>query len=221
MSILLSTLLEELPSELSNYLNNDPQLQSSCNQYLLDLLVNDDLLSTETFTTTTTSKNKTLIEEIAELDESQRNINVELSSITNENRDLILEISDDLNNVETSFKLEYPQEVESMLKTLEQGNFHININEKLTSNIKVNNSILSKIDSVLDFLELPTLCKVCILQGNYLESLEISILVQALVIRIPKVGDISTNSSPSRTRVELMVKGLIKLLNTNLKQIMC
>jgi hypothetical protein len=218
MSILLSTLLEELPSELSNYLNNDPQLQSSCNQYLLDLLVNDDLLSTETFTTTTTSKNKTLIEEIAELDESQRNINVELSSITNENRDLILEISDDLNNVETSFKLEYPQEVESMLKTLEQGNFHININEKLTSNIKVNNSILSKIDSVLDFLELPTLCKVCILQGNYLESLEISILVQALVIRFPKLVIFQQIHHQVEQELKLMVKGLIKLLNTNLKQ---
>ena len=218
MSILLSTLLEELPSELSNYLNNDPQLQSSCNQYLLDLLVNDDLLSTETFTTTTTSKNKTLIEEIAELDESQRNINVELSSITNENRDLILEISDDLNNVETSFKLEYPQEVESMLKTLEQGNFHININEKLTSNIKINNSILSKIDSVLDFLELPTLCKVCILQGNYLESLEISILVQALVIRFPKLVIFQQIQHQVEQELKLMVKGLIKLLNTNLKQ---
>ena len=218
MSILLSTLLEELPSELSNYLNNDPQLQSSCNQYLLDLLVNDDLLSTETFTTTTTSKNKTLIEEIAELDESQRNINVELSSITNENRDLILEISDDLNNVETSFKLEYPQEVESMLKTLEQCNFHININEKLTSNIKVNNSILSKIDSVLDFLELPTLCKVCILQGNYLESLEISILVQALVIRFPKLVIFQQIHHQVEQELKLMVKGLIKLLNTNLKQ---
>ena len=218
MSILLSTLLEQLPSELSNYLNNDPQLQSSCNQYLLDLLVNDDLLSTETYTTTTTSKNKTLIEEIAELDESQRNINVELSSITNENRDLILEISDDLNNVETSFKLEYPQEVDSMLKILEQGNFHININEKLTSNIKINNSILSKIDSVLDFLELPTLCKVCILQGNYLESLEISILVQALVIRFPKLVIFQQIQHQVEQELKLMVKGLIKLLNTNLKQ---
>lgn len=218
MSILLSTLLEELPPELSDYLDNDPLLQSSCNQYLLDLLVNDDLLSTETYTTTTTSKKKTLIEAIAELDESQRNINLELSSITNENRSLILEISDDLNTLETSFKGDYPQHVDAMLATLEHGNFHVNINDKLTSNIKVNNSILSKIDSVLDFLELPTLCKVCILQGNYQESLEISILVQAFVIRFPKLAIFQQIHQQVEQELKLMVKGLIKLLNTNLKQ---
>lgn len=77
---------------------------------------------------------------------------------------------------------------------------------------------MNNIDSVLDILELPTLCKLCILQGNYQESLEISTYIQSLMIRYPKITLFKTINEQIDYELKVMIKGLIKLLNTNLKQ---
>lgn len=216
MSILLDTLSKNIDLEVLGYLNADENLRSNVEDYLLELLVNDDLLSTETFTTTSTSK-RTLIEEIAELDLQLREINTKLALITNANRDLIIDINDDLHKVEETVSNEYGVQLEVMLKEI-KNNHSLQVNEKLTNTINVNNSILTNIDSILDLLELPTLCRLCILQGNYQELLEISHLAKSLVIRYPKVSIFASINAQVEIELKLMVKGLVKLLNTNLKQ---
>lgn len=215
-NILLQTLSNDLPSELQQLLQ-DESMKSTCEQYLTQLLINDDLLSTETFTTTTDNHQKTLIEEIADLDQEFYNINNKLSVITNENRDLIIDINQDLNDVHENLNHKYHQQVNQITKHFDEK-FQINLSDTLLKNITRNNLLLSKIDSVLDILELPTLCKLCILQGNYHEALEISIMVKSLIIRFPKLVIFDKINQQVEIELKLMVKGLIKLLNTNLKQ---
>lgn len=229
--LLLDTLIEGLDEENVQLLNENPDFYKDSENFLLDLLINDNLLSTDPFTTSTTpstagdnnnntSHRKTLTEEIAELDSSQHQINTKLSTLTNTNRDLIIDISNDLQYVNHQLTNEYQQYLDSLLKML--GN-DLKIDPIISqfnvkSNISINNTILYKIDSVLDILELPTLCKLCILQGNYQESLEISIYIQSLVIRYPKITLFRQIHEKIDYELKVMVKGLIKLLNTNLKQ---
>ena len=73
-------------------------------------------------------------------------------------------------------------------------------------------------DFILDILELPTLCKLCILQGNYQESLEISMYAKSLIIRFPNLQIFKTIAEQIDNELHLMLKGLIKLLNTDLRQ---
>lgn len=237
--ILLDTLKDELDPLLVELLVNDLQLRNDSEVYLLDLLINDDLLSTDSYTTTTNiylnkgaTNKRNLTEEIAELDLQNRQINVELSSITNNNRDLIIDISKDLKLVDEQLHTQLINEIDHALQLVNKDvapdkdtnksstheKFSININERLGNSIKINNSILSNIDSVLDILELPAICKLCILHGNYQEALEISMLAQTLVIRFPKLVTFQKILHQVEQELELMVRGLIKLLNTNLKQ---
>lgn len=231
--ILLDTLLEDLEPTLAEFLKSNSELRQISEQYLVDLLINDDLLCTDTYTTTSKSSNtdvsnvesqsRTLTEEIAELDLQQREIKMQLASITNNHRDLIIDISNDLTSIREDVNSGFDKEIRSMIKILDMENsngdkFEIPENERLNNSMITYNSILSNIDSVLDLLELPTLCKVCILQGNYQESLEISILVQTLVIRFPNLTIFQNIHYQVEQELKLMVKGLIKLLNTNLRQ---
>lgn len=89
---------------------------------------------------------------------------------------------------------------------------------KLYTQIESNRSILANIDSVLDMLEIPTLCKLCILQGNYQESLEILTMVQSLLIRFPSINIFKTVNRQVEQELQMMVKGLVRLLGGNLKQ---
>jgi hypothetical protein len=212
---LLQTLGAELAPELQHALSDDT-MKRSCEEYLGKLLVNDDLLSTENFTTTTENDKKTIIEEVAELDQESRRVNDELASITNTNRDLIIDINDDLQKFHTTFTLVLPRQIETVVKALD-SKVCVTINEKLVRNVDVNNTILTNMDSILDILELPTLCKLCVLQGNYHEALEVSILVKSLMIKFPKLAIFHDISDQVEHELLLMVKGLIKLLNTDLK----
>ena len=226
--LLLDSLKDGLDDQYVHLLDQNPEFYKDAEDYLLELLINDDLLSTDPFTTSTTpstiedsaSSKKTLTEEIAELDLSQYQISTKLSSLTNSNRDLIIDISNDLQFVNHQLTNEYQQYSDNLLKIL--GN-ELKIEPivsqfNIKSNISINNTILYKIDSVLDILELPTLCKLCILQGNYQESLEISIYIQSLMIRYPKISLFKQIHQKIDHELKVMIKGLIKLLNTNLKQ---
>ena len=152
---------------------------------------------------------------------SQHEINNKLSTITNSNRDLIIDISNDLQFINHQITKEYNQNTENLVKSI-TGDFRIDSSTSnyfnLKTNISINNTILNNIDSVLDILELPTLCKLCILQGNYQESLEISTYIQSLMIRYPKIILFKTINEQIDYELKVMIKGLIKLLNTNLKQ---
>lgn len=227
--LLLNTLKDDLEPHLVQCLENDPQLVQDSQRYLQELLINDDLLSTDVYTTTTgndgAAHKKTLIEEIAEFDHQYSQINAELASITNNNRDLIIDTSRDLKSVDDYIAAGLSGELEQVVKILATDNqkkgadrFLVSVNDRLNTSVKSNTSVLSNIDSVLDILELPTICKLCILQGNFQESLEISMLAQTLVIRFPKLMIFRIIQSQVDQELQLMVKGLIKLLNTNLKQ---
>ncbi|CAX43874.1 conserved oligomeric Golgi complex component, putative [Candida dubliniensis CD36] len=223
-SLLLETLQEGLDDEYIQLLNSDSTFAQDAEKYLSELLVNDDLLSTDPYTTASGESSyhkKTLTEEIAELDMSQHEINAKLSTITNSNRDLIIDISNDLQFINHQITKEYSHHTENLVKSI-TGEFRIDLSTSnhfnLKTNVSINNTILNNIDSVLDILELPTLCKLCILQGNYQESLEISTYIQSLMIRYPKITLFKTINEQIDYELKVMIKGLIKLLNTNLKQ---
>lgn len=219
--ILLDKLIEDLDPHLKSYIEKDPKIRQLSQDYLQNLFENENLISTEIFTTTNdldSKRTKTLTEEIAELDEYKRNADIKLSDITNENRDSIVEISENLKNINQTITTEMKDKVESMIKEMDNFQYEINISDQLTSSIETNTSMLSNIDSILDLLELPTLCKICILQGNYQESLDISMLAKTLIAKFPKISIFQKINNQINKELNLMIKNLIKLLNTNLKQ---
>lgn len=217
-NILLDSLIEDLDDNLKTYLTSNPQLRQKSESYLENLLVNENLLSTDQFTTINndTSNSKTLTEEIAELDDQQRLADIKLARITNENRDLIIDISQNLKFINETITSDMKHEVNNI--KLDDKKFDIPMNDQLFNSIQINTSILSNIDSILDLLELPTLCKICILQGNYQEALEISVLAKTLTIKFPKILIFHKIYHQVKLELHLMIKNLIKLLNTNLKQ---
>lgn len=220
LTLLLQTLAEGLDPLLKAALD-DPNLRLLAENYLLDLLLHDDLLSTDSYRTSSSETGpRTLIEEIAELDNIHRHTNVELAAVANENRDLIVDVSSNIASIHSQIGTGLSDELELVQKALESvpSKFQVHVSEKLDGSISVNNSVLANIDPVLDLLELPTLCKLCIVQGNYQELLEVSLLAQTLVIRFPKLNTFQRIHWQVQQELGLMVRGLIKLLNTNLKQ---
>lgn len=222
MSLLLDELLQLLEPKLRDNLTSDSETRNEVARYLESLLINDDLLSTETFTTNyTKSKKRTLIEEIAELDHKYRQTDIKLTAITNENKTTIIEINQDLNAINKDITINYADNVKRIKEIITKESViksKVVVNEKLISAIKTTSTVLSNVDSVLDYLELPTLCKLCISQGNYQESLEISMTAQALTIKYPNFVIFRHIRNQVEQELKLMVNGLIKLLNTNLKQ---
>lgn len=225
MSLLLETLTENLDPSLANHLATNKSLSQVADSYLQDLLINDQLLSTDTFTTTSEldalgGQKKTLTEEIAELDLQLRQIDLQLAALTNSNRDLIVDVSQDLKSATNKIEVRLEKEMSGMIHSLKDSHIRIDAKsaEKHTASITLNNAVLSNIDSVLDILELPTLCRLCIMQGNYQEALEISTLVKMLIIKFPKLATFHKIQLQIEKELQLMVRGLIKLLNTNLKQ---
>ncbi|KAI5962711.1 hypothetical protein KGF57_001445 [Candida theae] len=223
-SILLDSLKDDLDDVHRNTLEKtDTELYKSSQKFLEDLLINDELLSTDQFTTTTTttpsSNNKphakNVTQEIAELDLQQHQINKQLSSLTDSHKDLIIDVNHDLNEINNSLTNDYQKAVSALKRNISfDSKLHVSDHHYKSNQ----NSILSNIDTVLDILELPTLCRLCILQGNYQESLEISILIKSLIIRFPKLSIFKIVSDQIELELQHMLKGLIKLLNTNLKQ---
>lgn len=218
-SILLDTLKEGLDPGLSAMLEKDQDLKKDTQKYLEELLVNLELLSTEMFTSSTESKGKNLVEEIAELDHQLRQIEIQLASIANENRDLIVGVSEDVRHVQNTLGDELNKNISAMKQGFESK---IAIENKTVKRIghaiSANNSVLRNMDSILDIYELPTLCGLCIMQGNYQEALEILTLVKMLVVKFPNLKTFKQLQVQIDNELKLMVRGLIKLLNTNLKQ---
>lgn len=218
-SILLDTLKEGLDPGLSAMLEKDQDLKKDTQKYLEELLVNLELLSTEMFTSSTESKGKNLVEEIAEFDHQLRQIEIQLASIANENRDLIVGVSEDVRHVQNTLGDELNKNISAMKQGFESK---IAIDNKTVKRIghaiSANNSVLRNMDSILDIYELPTLCGLCIMQGNYQEALEILTLVKMLVVKFPNLKTFKQLQVQIDNELKLMVRGLIKLLNTNLKQ---
>lgn len=229
MDILIDTLVLGLDPTLQQKITDDPEIREESKKYLQEMLLNTELLSTETYTTNTTTsessdRKRTLTEEIAELDEEQRKLGLKLISITNEKQDMIIDVSNDISLIRKRLDKDFNEVTNSMVNTIGMSDsnnshrFEVQRNEKLNSSIKSDSTILSNIDSVLDILELPTICRLCILQGNYQEALEVSMLVQSFTIRFPKISILNKILQQVQVELKQMVKGLVRLLNTNLKQ---
>lgn len=222
--ILLENVIQDVDPRIKAQLENDPEKKQFAIDYLRELFQNDNLLSTDVFTTTTNdspNRQKTLTEEIAELDDQQHKANIELANITNSNRDLIIGISEDLKlineNVTVNIKAQVDQ-IQSLLNHKDNEVSQNTTNESLAYLTDKDSAILANIDSILDLLELPSLCKICTLQGNYQEALEISLLAKSLKVKFPGVSIFTKINTQINMELQLIIKNLIKLLNTNLKQ---
>ncbi|OBA22323.1 hypothetical protein METBIDRAFT_150969 [Metschnikowia bicuspidata var. bicuspidata NRRL YB-4993] len=221
--LLIDCLKENLDPELASKLETDETLRSETAKYINDLLVNDQLLSTDLFASTSSAVpgKTTLTEEIAELDLRARQIDMELARTTNENRDLIINVSQDLKAASVKIHSRLDAEIDAILVNIRDMHVKWDMPAKTRAAEKAaaaSNSVLFDFDSVLDVLELPTLCKLCILQGNYQEALEISMTVKMLIIKFPTLQTFRMIEDKIKAELQIMVKGLIKLLNTNLKQ---
>lgn len=225
-SLLLETLKDGLDPALAARLSNEPELRNDAEKYLQDILVNEQIFSTESFTTTSALKDdagasqKTMTEEIAELDFQLRQVELKLAALTDDNRDLIIDISMDLKNVNNKIHTDFEQEINALNTSLASIKTSLDTRsmEKLSSAIHSSNSILSSLDSILDIYELPALCGLCIMQGNYQEALEIATMVKMLLIKFPHLKTFTALQQQINKAMDAMVKGLIRLLNTNLKQ---
>lgn len=216
MSLLLDTVVAD--DDALKLIITDEGMRQISQEYLEQLLVNENLLSTDVFTSNSQSNTKTLTEEIAELDEQQRLADIKLSDITNDNRDTIIRISESLKTMNMRITHDIKTDVKQLLKMVDFDASLHPVNDHLNQSIGLNTSALNNIDSILDLLELPTLCKICILQGNYQEALDISILVNTLMIKYVKMPVFHKINESIKQELHFMVERLVKVLNTNLKQ---
>lgn len=231
-ALLVDSLKDLLDPALVESLSSNETLRQEAEEYLNGLLSNDQLFSTEQFTaatsTTSDSRPVTLVEEIAELDQALRQIDLKLADKAAENRELIVEVSADLANVASQFEFRLKNEAQAILsglrdvgsdnKSTSKSSLKLHFNGPQDHSISSSSSLLLKMDSVLDVLELPTLCRLCIMQGNYHEALEVAMLVKMHVIKLPNLSTFKVLEKKIDVELRSMVRGLVKLLNTNLKQ---
>lgn len=225
--LLIDTLKEDLDPYIAEQLNTNKELRNVAETYLQEILVNKQLLSTDVFTTTSEldsdkskEQTKTITEEIAELESRQRQLDVKLGEITNENRDTVIGVSQNLNTATSKIENDLELEILTILKNLDEQKISLNSRntEKNVRAMASDYSILMNVDSILDIFELPTLCRLCIMQGNYQEALEIATLVKMFAIKYSKLDTFRIMQLQIEQELRLMTKGIIKLLNTNLKQ---
>lgn len=231
-ALLIDSLKDLLDPALVESLSSNDSLRQEAEEYLGGLLSNDQLFSTEQFTAATSTNSEsrpvTLVEEIAELDQALRQIDLKLASKATENRELIVDVSSDLVDVASQLEFRLKNEAQAILsglrevgsdgKSSSRNSVKIHLNGLQDNVISSSSSLLLKMDSVLDVLELPTLCRLCIMQGNYHEALEVAMLVKMHVIKLPNLSTFKVLEKKIDIELRAMVRGLVKLLNTNLKQ---
>lgn len=225
--LLIDTLKEDLDPYYADQLSSNKELRQVAESYLQEILVNKQLLSTDVFTTTSESdadkskeKTKTITEEIAELESRQRQLDDQLGKITNEHRDTVIGVSQNLDTAMSKIETDLELEIQKILKDLDDQKVSLNSRstEKNVRAMSSDNTILMNVDSILDIFELPTLCRLCIMQGNYQEALEVATLVKMFAIKYSKLDTFRIMQLQIEQELRLMTKGIIKLLNTNLKQ---
>lgn len=230
-SLLVDSLKQHLDPSIVQALEDNDSLRNEAEQYLGGLLANDLLFSTEQFTAATSSlesRPPTLVEEIAELDQALRQIDLKLAQTATENGELIVDVSRDLDTVASQLDSRLKNETLAILSSLRDIAHNTSSGAKHAqkqlssggsgSDVVSASAVLLRMDSVLDVLELPTLCRLCIMQGNYHEALEVAMLVKMHVINFPKLATFKALDVKIDAELRVMVKGLVKLLNTNLKQ---
>ncbi|QPG77060.1 hypothetical protein FOA43_004458 [Brettanomyces nanus] len=79
-------------------------------------------------------------------------------------------------------------------------------------------TVLHNMDRIMDILELPSLANACVKSGHYGECVEIASHVRRLSIRYSEMTLISKVEGDIQQEIKEMINGLVRLLNTDLKQ---
>lgn len=78
--------------------------------------------------------------------------------------------------------------------------------------------ILYNLGEIDDILRLPTYARACVKSGNYGECVEIASQVRRLAIRYSEMPLIQSVEEELQVEIQEMINGLVRLLNTGLKQ---
>ncbi|ANZ76117.1 BA75_02111T0 [Komagataella pastoris] len=216
----LKVLLDTLASDL------DPQdkllLADANNQgeilAFLDVMLSQDaesLLTPAQPSSSFEANAKNVMEELAELDNSQRALEKQIKDQLLKNIDLVIESNNEVNQyldlfqqIDRSIYDMKGQREDEELKNL--GNLNVEI--------EISSSVLNSIDDVMDILELPALTNICIKNGHYSECVDISSHLRRLCIRFPHLEVMKKVETDTQSEITIMINGLLKLLTTNLKQ---
>ncbi|ESX01987.1 hypothetical protein KL918_005037 [Ogataea parapolymorpha] len=241
--LLLETLWNELPTEVENLLDTSEAYKTDALKFLTDLLDQDrseTLLSTNVKPSFETEHSgHTLIERIAELESSQRILEAQIKKCVHSNLNNSLKLNKVYTDCVSMFKNDFNEcreflstnfsksedamdtqqkSEESNWKDLLKTQHPYSKHEQLQENRQSSSIILSKMDNIMDILELPALANACVKTGHYAECVEIASHVRRLSIRYSDIAIIQRVEHDVQLEIREMVNGLIRLLNTDLRQ---
>ncbi|KAG7922328.1 hypothetical protein KL905_002350 [Ogataea polymorpha] len=241
--ILLETLWNELPGEVENLLDTSEAYKTDALKFLNDLLDQDrseTLLSTNVKPSFEAEHSgQTLIERIAELESSQRILETKIKKCVHSNLNSSLKLNKVYTDCVSMFKNDFNEcreflstnfsrsedamdtqqkSEESNWKDLLKIQHPHSKHEQLQENRQSSSLILSKMDNIMDILELPALANACVKTGHYAECVEIASHVRRLSIRYSDIAIIQRVEHDVQLEIREMVNGLIRLLNTDLRQ---
>ncbi|ODQ83129.1 hypothetical protein BABINDRAFT_81227 [Babjeviella inositovora NRRL Y-12698] len=233
LDLLLETLSEDMSPEMASLLA-DPAVHADCVVYLDTLFssLSDLLLSSlppsMSDTGTTQETHKTIVEEIAELSSKQRSLEARLKECTVSKSLAIVESSVNLFTFYEGFQTKFDNKMGTLqteIKAVKSQKWKQPVPESKLMNVDSTINILNNLPLLTDLLELPSLIKICIKQGNYLEALEINLFIKRLLIRFSSSEARNSHISilhkiQRQVALELneMMLGLLNLLSNDLKQ---
>ncbi|KAG7739460.1 hypothetical protein KL923_002307 [Ogataea haglerorum] len=241
--LLLETLWDDLPPEVENLLDSSEAYKTEALNFLTNLLNQDrseTLLSTNVKPSSESEHpGHTLIEQIAELESSQRVIESQAKKCVYSNLNKSLKLNKVYNDCVSMFRNDFNEcreflstnfsktedamdtqqkSEESNWKDLLKTQHQYSKHEQLQENRQSSSVILSKMDNIMDILELPALANACVKTGHYAECVEIASHVRRLSIRYSDIAIVQRVEHDVQLEISEMVNGLIRLLNTDLRQ---
>ncbi|ODV86449.1 hypothetical protein CANARDRAFT_22341 [[Candida] arabinofermentans NRRL YB-2248] len=276
IELLLETLSSNLSPESAQVLNSNNHYKQSSLEFLNELLNQGSnpeiLLSTNLKPSLGDNEaGHTLIEQVAELESTQRLLESKIQKTVYSNLELPLETNRVYNECLNLFKNDFNQYCQFLStnfsknddddnnnnNVIDDGNGEVEEDEStydkksnktqesswkdllkqqhLYANTNNNNNshntndqfmdpsqsssiILRNMDGIMDILELPSLANACVKNGYYAECVEIASHVRRLSIRYSDISIIKKVEYGIQLEIKEMVNGLIRLLNTDLKQ---
>ncbi|KAG7810327.1 hypothetical protein KL921_002822 [Ogataea angusta] len=241
--LLLETLWDELPEEVESLLGISEGYKREALNFLTNLLDqdrSDTLLSTNVKPSIEGEHSgHTLIEQIAELESLQRNLEAQIKKCVHSNLDKSLRLNRVYNDCVSMFNNDFNEcreflstnfsksedaidtqqkSEESNWKDLLKIQHPHSKHEQLQESRQSSSIILNKMDNIMDILELPALANACVKTGHYAECVEIASHVRRLSIRYSDIAIIQRVEHDVQLEIREMVNGLIRLLNTDLRQ---
>ncbi|KAH3671946.1 hypothetical protein OGAPHI_000132 [Ogataea philodendri] len=242
--LLLETFWNELPADVAVLLESSDAYKNEALNCLNELLNQED--NSETLLSTNVrpsldggESGHTLIEQVAELESSQRNLEAQIKKTVYNNLDKSLDLnqtyrdcvsmfnndfvecceflSTNFSKSDESIETEQKSE-ESSWKDLLKSQHPHSKHDQFQETKQSSSIILQNMDSIMDILELPALANACVKTGHYAECVEIASHVRRLSIRYSDIDIIQKVEHDVQLEIREMVNGLIRLLNTDLRQ---